>query len=84
MVDRIHRHTADGGTNTKPATASGFSERLLVVVTVANFANRGAAIAVKQAKFGESLVLVRDAENGESPYSSVLRGIGATDEVFGR
>jgi len=51
MIDGIHRHTANVRTTTEPTTATGLAERLLVVITVADFANGGSALGVDDAKF---------------------------------
>src|SRR6185312_4208664 len=44
MVDRVHRHTTVGWANTLPAVASGLSDRHILVIGIANLANRRHAL----------------------------------------
>jgi hypothetical protein len=50
VIDWIHRDTANGGTNAKPAASPCFAERLLVVVAIAHETDRGAAVCVNAAE----------------------------------
>src|SRR5690606_12788758 len=48
VVDRVHRHTANGRANAEPATTAGLAERLVAMVAVADFTNGGAALRVHE------------------------------------
>src|SRR5690606_19234029 len=50
VIDRVHRHTADGRANAEPATTAGLTERLVAVIAVADLADRGAALRVHEAE----------------------------------
>src|SRR5215470_8953674 len=51
MVNRVHRHTANGRTNTAPTRTACFAEVLVFMVEVADLANRGHAIHGKLPNF---------------------------------
>src|SRR5690348_13263259 len=46
MVDRVHRHAADVRTLTEPAAAAGLADRDVLVIEVADLADRGEALHV--------------------------------------
>ena len=45
MINRIHCHTADGGTNTAPALRTGFAERAQRVLRIGYFSEGCPAVA---------------------------------------
>src|SRR5690349_21002621 len=49
VVDRIHRHTANGRTHAAPAHAARLADRFQRVLFVAHFADRRAAVDVHAA-----------------------------------
>jgi len=51
VIDGIHRDTTHAGAATEPATATCFTEALVVVFVIADFANGGAATRVEEANF---------------------------------
>src|SRR5262249_4632617 len=51
VIHRVHCHSANGGTNTKPPRAAGLAERFILMVEVADLANRRHAIHGKLANF---------------------------------
>src|SRR6266852_4680774 len=51
MIHRIHGHAAHGGLDAPPPGASGLAERFILMVKVANLANRGHAVDGKLAHF---------------------------------
>src|SRR5258705_1947002 len=51
MIHRVHGHTAHGGLDAAPPRASGLAERFILMVKVANLANRSHAIDRKLAHF---------------------------------
>lgn len=51
VIDWVHRHTTHARTATEPTAAAGLAERLVVVITVADFTDRGAALGVDQTGF---------------------------------
>src|SRR6202008_4164124 len=51
MVDRVHRRAADGRLDAAPTLRTGFTQLLEVVLDVADFADRGAAIGRHLAHF---------------------------------
>ena len=50
VIDRVHRHTADRRADTEPTGAAGLAEGLLIVVAIADLADRGAALGVDVAQ----------------------------------
>jgi hypothetical protein len=50
VVDGVHRHTADMRATTEPTAATGLTERLLVMITVADFTDRGSAHGIHNAE----------------------------------
>src|SRR6266404_6032892 len=51
MIHRVHGHAAHGGLDAAPPGASGLAKRFILMVKVANLANRGHAIDGKLAHF---------------------------------
>src|SRR5882672_3882488 len=51
MIHRVHGHAAHGGLDAAPPRASGLAERFILMVKVANLANRSHAIDRKLAYF---------------------------------
>src|SRR5260370_842769 len=51
MIHRVHGHAAHGGLDAAPPRASGLAESLILMVKVANLADRGHAIDGKLAHF---------------------------------
>src|SRR6202048_3912188 len=51
MIHRVHGHAAHGGLDAAPPGASGLAKRFILMVKVANLANRGHAIDGKLANF---------------------------------
>src|SRR5712692_383850 len=46
VIDRVHRHSPDGGPHAAPAHSAGLADRFEAVLLVADFADGGAAIDV--------------------------------------
>ena len=51
MVNRVHRHTAHGRTDTLPACAAGLARSLVHVITISNLADGAEATIIKAADF---------------------------------
>ena len=54
VIDRVHHDTANRRTNTAPTIRTGLAVAAQVVLVVADFADRGAAIDVHLAHFGRT------------------------------
>src|SRR5690606_38095816 len=51
VINRVHDHTANGGTNTAPAHGTGLADGAQVVLVVRDFAQGGTAICRHLAHF---------------------------------
>src|SRR5262245_53719578 len=51
VIHGVHGHTANGRANTHPARAAGLAERFVLVIQVADLANRGHAVYGKLSHF---------------------------------
>src|SRR5262249_50965806 len=60
MVHRVHGHATNRGTNTAPARASSLAKSFVLMVEVANLANRSHALQRKLAYFAAGQLDERD------------------------
>src|SRR6185312_16172839 len=81
MIDRVHRGAANGRTHTAPATRTGLAELLEVVLRVADFADRRAALGRHLAHFAGAktqrciTALARDELRGCAGRTRHLRAL---------
>src|SRR5688500_10046362 len=78
MIDRVHRHTADGRADTHPALGAGLADLLEVVLAVAHLADRGAAVGGNLAHLART-----QAQRGITLFAGdqLRRGAGRTGDL---